>query len=67
MGRLHLVLRADDVEPFPAGNGIGYLSQHVLGEEMTGIHDMLLNRGTLARTRPSTAKRTRRMTRCTTF
>ncbi|MDQ6669327.1 MAG: cupin domain-containing protein [Chloroflexota bacterium] len=48
MSRRHLVLRADDVEPFPAGDGIGYLSQHVLGEEVTGLHDMLLNRGTLA-------------------
>jgi mannose-6-phosphate isomerase-like protein (cupin superfamily) len=46
--RRYLVLHADDVEPFPAGQGVRYLSQHLLGEELTGLHDMLLNRGTLA-------------------
>ncbi|MBV9356443.1 MAG: cupin domain-containing protein [Chloroflexi bacterium] len=44
----YVVLRADDIEPFQALDGIGYLSQHVLGQELTGVHDMLLNRGTLA-------------------
>ena len=43
----YLVLRADDVEPFTHPDEPGYHSQHILGYEMTGGHDLLLNRGTV--------------------
>jgi len=42
-----LVLRADDIEPFTHPDDGVYHSQHVLGRETTGLHDLLLNRGTL--------------------
>lgn len=47
MPRPHLILRADDVLPFVHPEEPGYQSQHVLGSEMTGTHDLLLNRGTV--------------------
>ncbi len=43
----YLVLRADDIEPFTHPEERGYHSQHVLGKEITGGHDLLLNRGTV--------------------
>ena len=43
----YLVLRADDVEPFTHPEELGYHSQHILGHETTGGHDLLLNRGTV--------------------
>ena len=42
-----LVLRADDIEPFTHPHDGSYHSQHVLGSETTGLHDLLLNRGTV--------------------
>ena len=42
-----LVLRADDIEPFTHPADSVYHSQHVLGRETTGLHDLLLNRGTV--------------------
>jgi mannose-6-phosphate isomerase-like protein (cupin superfamily) len=42
-----LVLRADDIEPFVYPGQDAYLSQHVLGRENTGLHDLFLNRGTV--------------------
>ncbi len=45
MARPHLVLRADDIEPFSLGADPEYLSQHILGRESAGIHDLLLNQG----------------------
>ena len=45
----YLVLRADDIEPFTHPEELGYHSQHVLGKEITGGHDLLLNRGTVDR------------------
>jgi mannose-6-phosphate isomerase-like protein (cupin superfamily) len=42
-----LVLRADDIEPFTHPADPVYHSQHVLGRDTTGLHDLLLNRGTL--------------------
>ncbi|HVA86220.1 MAG TPA: cupin domain-containing protein [Candidatus Saccharimonadales bacterium] len=44
----HLVINADDVEPFIHPADPAYQSQHVLGNETTGLHDLLLNRGTVA-------------------
>jgi gluconate 5-dehydrogenase len=41
----YLVLRADDVEPFTHPDETSYHSQHILGRETTGGHDLLLNRG----------------------
>ena len=43
-----LVLRADDIEPFSHPDDPGYASQHILGSEVAGAHDTLLNRGTVA-------------------
>jgi mannose-6-phosphate isomerase-like protein (cupin superfamily) len=43
----YFVLRADDVEPFVYPGQDAYLSQHVLGRENTGLHDLFLNRGTV--------------------
>ena len=43
----YLVLRSDDIEPFTHPEELGYHSQHVLGKEITGGHDLLLNRGTV--------------------
>jgi mannose-6-phosphate isomerase-like protein (cupin superfamily) len=45
--RAHLVLRADDIEPFSHPGEPAYLSQHILGRESAGVHDLLLNQGTL--------------------
>jgi mannose-6-phosphate isomerase-like protein (cupin superfamily) len=42
-----LVLRADDIEPYTHPADPSYHSQHVLGHEVTGLHDLLLNRGTV--------------------
>jgi mannose-6-phosphate isomerase-like protein (cupin superfamily) len=42
-----LVLRADDIQPFTDPAEPGYHSQHVLGQATTGLHDLLLNRGTV--------------------
>ena len=42
-----LVLRADDIQPFTDPAEPGYHSQHVLGRATTGLHDLLLNRGTV--------------------
>jgi mannose-6-phosphate isomerase-like protein (cupin superfamily) len=42
-----LVLRADDIEPFTHPGDAVYHSQHVLGAQTTGLHDLLLNRGTV--------------------
>ena len=47
MARPHLVLRADDVEPFVHPEETGYASQHILGLESAGVHDLLLNQGTV--------------------
>lgn len=47
MSKPALVLRSDDIEPFTHPGEPGYHSQHVLGAEMTGGHDLLLNRGTV--------------------
>ena len=43
----YLVLDSDDIEPFTHPDEPGYHSQHVLGSEITGGHDLLLNRGTV--------------------
>jgi|TARA_B100000315_G_scaffold260559_1_gene322936 mannose-6-phosphate isomerase-like protein (cupin superfamily) len=43
----YLVLRADDIEPFTHPKEKYYHSQHVIGNENTGGHDLLINRGTL--------------------
>jgi mannose-6-phosphate isomerase-like protein (cupin superfamily) len=42
-----LVLDSNDIEPFTHPDEPGYHSQHVLGREITGGHDLLLNRGTV--------------------
>jgi mannose-6-phosphate isomerase-like protein (cupin superfamily) len=42
-----LVIRTDDIEPFTHPGDPAYHSQHVLGEETTGRHDLLLNQGTV--------------------
>jgi len=42
-----LVLRADDIEPYTHPDGPMYHSQHVLGREHAGLHDLMLNRGTV--------------------
>ena len=47
MGKPHLVLRADDIRPFMIPAEPGYRSQHILGSETAGTHDLLLNRGTV--------------------
>ncbi len=47
MSQQYFVLRSDDVEPFMHPDAEGYHSQHVLGEQNTGIHDCLLNCGTV--------------------
>ena len=48
VSRRHLVFRIDDVEPFvPPGQDV-YQSQHVLGQENSGLHDCFLNCGRLA-------------------
>lgn len=47
MRKPHLVLRADDIRPFTHPEEPGYRSQHVLGSETSGTHDLLLNRGTV--------------------
>ncbi len=43
----YLVLRSDDIEPFTHPEEPAYHSQHILGRENTGGHDLLLNRGTV--------------------
>ena len=43
-----LVIKGDDIEPFVHPDDPAYQSQHVLGNETTGLHDLLLNRGTVA-------------------
>lgn len=43
--RPYLVMRMDDIEPFTHPGDTGYHSQHVLGNELTGLHDTLVNRG----------------------
>jgi mannose-6-phosphate isomerase-like protein (cupin superfamily) len=43
----YLVLRSDDVLPFTHPADPAYHSQHLLGRESTGRHDLLLNRGTV--------------------
>jgi mannose-6-phosphate isomerase-like protein (cupin superfamily) len=43
----YLVIRADDVLPFTHPADPAYHSQHVLGSETTGRHDLLLNQGTV--------------------
>ncbi len=43
----YLVIRTDDIEPFTHPGDPAYHSQHVLGEETTGRHDLLLNQGTV--------------------
>lgn len=47
MRKPHLVLRADDIRPYVHPDEPGYRSQHILGSETTGLHDVLLNRGTV--------------------
>ena len=47
MPKPYLVLQADDVLPFVHPAEPGYRSQHILGSETTGTHDLLLNRGTV--------------------
>jgi mannose-6-phosphate isomerase-like protein (cupin superfamily) len=47
MTRPHLVLRADDIEPFVHPAEPVYASQHILGRDSAGIHDLLLNQGTV--------------------
>jgi mannose-6-phosphate isomerase-like protein (cupin superfamily) len=42
------VIRGDDIEPFSHPDDPGYASQHILGRETAGLHDTLLNRGTVA-------------------
>jgi mannose-6-phosphate isomerase-like protein (cupin superfamily) len=42
-----MVIRTDDIEPFTHPADPAYHSQHVLGEETTGRHDLLLNQGTV--------------------
>lgn len=42
-----MVIRTDDIEPFTHPGDPAYHSQHVLGEETTGRHDLLLNQGTV--------------------
>lgn len=41
----YLVLRTDDIQPFTHPADPAYHSQHVLGRETTGRHDLLLNQG----------------------
>ncbi len=43
----YFVARADDIEPFVYPGQDAYLSQHALGGENTGLHDLFLNRGTV--------------------
>jgi mannose-6-phosphate isomerase-like protein (cupin superfamily) len=43
----YLVIRTDDVLPFTHPADPAYHSQHVLGKETTGRHDLLLNQGTV--------------------
>ncbi len=47
MARPYLVLSADDVEPFSHPAEPVYRSQHILGSESAGVHDLLLNQGTV--------------------
>lgn len=42
-----LVLRSDDIEPFTHPDETVYHSQHILGSESVGLHDLFLNQGTL--------------------
>ncbi len=49
MDRLkQLVINSNDIEPFIHPGDPAYQSQHVLGSESTGLHDLFLNRGTVA-------------------
>lgn len=41
----YLVIRTDDILPFTHPADPAYHSQHVLGQETTGRHDLLLNQG----------------------
>lgn len=43
----YLVIRSDDIEPFTHPGEVVYHSQHILGQETTGRHDLLLNQGTV--------------------
>jgi mannose-6-phosphate isomerase-like protein (cupin superfamily) len=43
----YLVLNADDVQPYTHPAEPVYHSQHILGRESSGSHDLLLNRGTV--------------------
>ncbi|MFN8620097.1 MAG: hypothetical protein U0869_05030 [Chloroflexota bacterium] len=43
----YLVLRDNDIEAFTHPQETVYHSQHILGHETTGGHDLLLNRGTV--------------------
>lgn len=43
----YLVIRTDDIEPFTHPADPAYHSQHILGKETTGRHDLLLNQGTV--------------------
>lgn len=43
----YLVIRSDDIEPFTHPGEPAYHSQHILGAETTGRHDLLLNQGTV--------------------
>ena len=43
----YMVIRTDDIEPFTHPGDPAYHSQHVLGAETTGRHDLLLNQGTV--------------------
>jgi mannose-6-phosphate isomerase-like protein (cupin superfamily) len=41
----YLVIRADDIEPYTHPHELGYHSQHILGRESVGRHDLLVNQG----------------------
>jgi mannose-6-phosphate isomerase-like protein (cupin superfamily) len=43
----YIVLRAEDVEPFTHPDEPVYHSRHILGRESAGVHDLLLNQGTV--------------------
>lgn len=43
----HLVLRADDVQPFQSPSDNQYLSQEILCSDNSGLYDGFLNRGTV--------------------
>lgn len=47
MTKKFLVLRTDDIESFTHPGELSYHSQHILGSESVGLHDLFLNQGTL--------------------